>query len=76
MLWFFEKQNSRLHYEIRRASDGPAFELVITHPDGREEIERFQDPAAVVSRSEGLQSALAAEGWRRPVSKATPASTT
>lgn len=70
MVWFFERQDSRLRYEIRRAPDGPAFELVITHPDGREEIERFQDSAAVVRRSEYLQSALVEAGWRSPASKA------
>lgn len=70
MLWFFEKQNSRLRYEIRRACDGPAFELVITHPDGREEVEKFSDPVDVLRRSEHLEHTLAAAGWRSPESKA------
>ena len=34
MIWFFERHRARLHYEIRRQSDGPAYELVITFPDG------------------------------------------
>jgi hypothetical protein len=66
MLWFFEKQNSKLRYEIRRESDGPDFELVITHPDGREEIEKFSDPVAVLQRSEHLQNDLTAAGWQSP----------
>ena len=59
MIWFFERQQSRLHYEIRHQTDGHAYELVITHPDGRQEIELFSDPLALIERSEDLQ-ALAA----------------
>ncbi|HSC26392.1 MAG TPA: hypothetical protein VLD67_03905 [Vicinamibacterales bacterium] len=66
MLWFFEKQHSKLHYEIRRQPDGHDYELVITHPDGRQEIERYTDPDDVVRRSERLRSALTAEGWQSP----------
>src|SRR4051794_29589556 len=41
MLWFFERDNARLHYEIRRQSDGPDFELVITGQGGRQRVEQF-----------------------------------
>src|SRR6478735_4321708 len=30
MLWFFEREDARLHYEVRRRTDGDEFELVIT----------------------------------------------
>lgn len=66
MLWFFEKQDSKLRYEIRRECDGPACELVITHPDGREEIERFPDAGAALRRSVHLQNDLVAAGWQAP----------
>jgi hypothetical protein len=66
MIWFFERQQSRLHYEIRRESDGHAYELVITHPDGRQELERFGDPLAVIARSQDLQDRLLAAGWQPP----------
>jgi hypothetical protein len=66
MLWFFERQDSRLRYEIRRQSDGEKYELIITHPDGREEIEIYADPVSVVERSEHLRKALTAEGWQSP----------
>lgn len=68
MLWFFEKQRERLWFEVRRQCDGAAYELVITYPDGREEIEHFTDPSAVTRRSESLRHALAADGWRSPSS--------
>lgn len=66
MLWFFEKRRARLHYEIRRQTDGPDYELVITFPDGREEIERFSEPDAVVERSLALQLTLMKAGWQPP----------
>lgn len=66
MLWFFEKQQSRLHYEIRRQSDGHNYELIITYSDGRTEVEVYEDPGDVVARSEGLQQTLAQEGWESP----------
>jgi hypothetical protein len=66
MFWFFEKHQSRLHYEIRRQTDGPDYELVITHPDGRQEVERYRDATAVLDRSVRLQNSLIEEGWKPP----------
>jgi hypothetical protein len=70
MIWFFERQQSRLHYEIRHQTDGHAYELVITHPDGRQEIELFVDPLVLIERSEDLQGALLAAGWHAPLRRA------
>ncbi len=66
MIWFFERQRARLHYEIRRQTDGSNYELVITFPDGRQEIELYADPSAVTERSIKLDRALTDEGWKRP----------
>ena len=66
MLWFFEKQRDKLHFEVRGARDGHNYELVITHPDGRVEIETFADPRELTERSNDLQQYLAEEGWRTP----------
>lgn len=66
MLWFFEKHHARLHYEIRRQTDGPDYELVITFPDGRQEIESFPDPEAVIQRSIALEHSLVEAGWEPP----------
>ena len=66
MIWFFERQRARLRYEIRRQTDGPDYELVITFPDGRQEIELYADSSAVVERSLMLDRALKDEGWVRP----------
>jgi hypothetical protein len=66
MIWFFERHAARLHYEIRCQTDGPAYELVITFPDGRQEVERFRDPTAITRRSIRLERALMDAGWESP----------
>jgi len=67
MIWFFERQASRLRYEIRRQPDGHDYELVITHPDGRQEVERYADALSLLERTDSLQHALRAEGWQPPL---------
>jgi hypothetical protein len=69
MIWFFERQHSRLLYEIRRQVDGNDYELVVTFPDGRQEVEQFDNPHALIQRSERLQERLRAEGWAPPLSR-------
>lgn len=69
MIWFFERHHSRLLYEIRRQVDGNDYELVVTFPDGRQEVEQFDNPHALIQRSERLQEHLRAEGWAPPMSR-------
>ena len=66
MIWFFERQTSRLLYEIRRQVDGDDYELVVTFPDGRQEVEKFKDAMTLIERSHRLQESLKAEGWAPP----------
>lgn len=66
MIWFFERQRRRLHYEIRRQTDGDDYEIVINHPDGRLEVERYSDPAELLARSTSLRVRLINEGWSAP----------
>lgn len=66
MIWFFERHDARLLFEIRRQSDGDDYELVVTFPDGRQEIEKFRDPHDLIERSQRLQDALRAQGWQPP----------
>jgi hypothetical protein len=68
MIWFFERQEARLLYEIRRQSDGDDYELVVTYPDGRQEIEQFRDPHSLIERSHRLQELLRSQGWQPPSS--------
>jgi hypothetical protein len=66
MIWFFERQTSRLLYEIRRQVDGDDYELVVTFPDGRQELEKFKDAVQLIERSHRLQESLKADGWQPP----------
>lgn len=66
MIWFFERQHARLSYEIRRATEGTEFELVITQPDGSQQVEAFTDASLLMERSVRLRDTLAAQGWRVP----------
>jgi hypothetical protein len=66
MIWFFERHEARLLYEIRRQVDGDDYELVVTFPDGRQEVEHFDDPHALIERSQRLQESLRAQGWEPP----------
>lgn len=68
MIWFFERQTSRLLYEIRRQLDGDDYELVVTFPDGKQEVEQFSDAVSLIERSHRLQESLRADGWMPPVS--------
>jgi hypothetical protein len=68
MLWFFERDAARLLYEIRRQSDGDDYELVLTFPDGRQEVEKYQDAPSLIERSQRLQETLRSQGWTPPTS--------
>jgi hypothetical protein len=69
MIWFFERDRSRLHYEIRRQTDGQDYELVITYPGGEEVVEHYPDAASILERSTRLQNGLIADGWHQPTSR-------
>ncbi|MEX1129894.1 MAG: hypothetical protein WD227_03070 [Vicinamibacterales bacterium] len=64
MLWFFARHEAQLHYEIRRQQDGDDYEIVITHPDGRQEVEQYSDPNRLLRRSADIQETLRADGWQ------------
>ena len=66
MVWFFEKQGSFIRCETRDAHAGDGFELVIIHPDGTQQIERFYDSTLLMKRQEELESSYANDGWAGP----------
>ena len=66
MIWFFQRSEAKLIYEIRRQPDGDDYELVVTFPDGRQEIEKFGDPHTLIERAHRLQESLRADGWSPP----------
>jgi hypothetical protein len=66
MIWFFEREEARLSYEIRTATEGTEYELVITHPDGSQQVEAFSDTSVLMERSVNLRDNLHAQGWQPP----------
>ncbi len=72
MIWFFERQDSRLHYEVRRQTDGDDYELVITWPDGRQDVERYSECGTLLQRTTVLESRLEADGWQPPLTGPRP----
>jgi hypothetical protein len=74
MLWFFERDAARLLYEIRRQLDGDDYELVLTFPDGRQEVEKYSDPHSLIERSHRLQETLRNQGWAPPATARVPGS--
>ncbi len=63
MIWSFVRSGERLSCEIRRDPLG-LYEFVVTHPDGSERTERFEEPADVVARSVDVMRGLVEDGWR------------
>jgi hypothetical protein len=70
MLWFYERGEQRLQFEMRSA-DGGGFELEWQTPDGEKHIERSDDPVVLTERRKELADTLARDGWKR-VGRVTP----
>ena len=70
MIWFYERGDQHLFYEVRLSDDGVGFELGLASPDGPLMTERFDSEEALSRRFTELQAALVREGWgpmeRRP----------
>jgi hypothetical protein len=64
MIWFFDRQGQRLRYEIRRTDAGNAYELVVSYPDGRENVEQMIEPSDLLKRCAELADSLREEGWK------------
>jgi hypothetical protein len=66
MIWFFERGGQYLRCEIRREMEGSGYELVVTRPDGSEQVERFGDSATLTRRQLELETSLMTDGWTGP----------
>jgi hypothetical protein len=70
MIWFYERGDQHLYYEVRLSDDGVGYELGLASPEGPLMTERFDSEEALSRRFSELQAALVREGWgpmeRRP----------
>lgn len=64
MIWFFDREGQQLRYEIRRSQADDRFELVVTYPEGRVEVEQLAEPADLLKRCAELAESLKGEGWK------------
>jgi hypothetical protein len=66
MVFFFERQGQFIRCESRPAEVGHGYELAIIYPDGREEIEHYDDTVELNQRQLQLESELTSTGWFGP----------
>jgi hypothetical protein len=66
MVFFFERGGQFIRCESRPADSGSGYELAIIYPDGREDVERFDDPSELNRRQRELERDLTAGGWFGP----------
>ena len=66
MVFFYEREGQFIRCESRPADAGSGYELVVIYPDGRERLERFDDPVELNRRQLELQSELTSTGWFGP----------
>lgn len=71
MIWLFERNGEQARCEVRREATGEGYELVISRPDGANDVERFDDPSALIDRSVAYLDRLRREGWN-PVPSTQP----
>jgi hypothetical protein len=63
MLWTYMRDGKQSQVEVRRALDGPGFELRHRDAQGREVIETFTSLDRLNRRVESIERRLAGDGW-------------
>ena len=63
MMWFYQRGDQHLFYEVRLRDDGPGYELGLASPEGTLLTERFLTEEALTRRFAELQAALLRDGW-------------
>jgi len=63
MIWFYQRGDQHLFYEVRLRDDGPGYELGLASPEGTLLTERFVSEETLTRRFAELQAALLREGW-------------
>ena len=64
MIWFFDRDGEKLRYEISQDRNRGRYKVVITRPDGSEDIEEVDEPTELIERSVKLMNSLRGAGWR------------
>ena len=64
MIWFFDRGDEHLRYEVRRHTAEEGYELLVTYPDGRTSVEEFASPTELLERCAKLAESLRVDGWQ------------
>lgn len=64
MIWAFERDGRQTRCEVRREADGEAYEFLVTRGDGTVDVEKFDDPTALIDRSVSYLDSLRQDGWK------------
>ncbi len=63
MIWFYERNQQHLYYDVHLRDDGPGYELGLAVDDGPLLTERFATEEALQRRFLELQTSLVRAGW-------------
>jgi hypothetical protein len=63
MIWFFTRENAHIDLEVHRLPQGSGYVFAVTEADGSEKVEKFTDPARLVTRVLSVQQRLLEDGW-------------
>jgi hypothetical protein len=66
VIWFFEKKGEHLRCEIDQQLQGDKFALIVTLPDGSEQVELFEDSTSLNKRAKELERTFHGDGWDGP----------
>ncbi len=66
MLYFFEKQQQYLQYEILETDVTDVFAIVVTHPDGFSRTEYVTGNDQLSTRWRTIEAELQKDGWAGP----------
>ena len=64
MIWFFDKDDKRLRYEISHDRSTGRYRVVVRRPDGSEYVAEIDQPADLIEKSVQLMNTLRTEGWK------------
>jgi hypothetical protein len=64
MIWFFDRNGEKLRYEITRDRKDGRYRVLITRPDGTEQVEEVDEPTELIERSVQFMNSLRSDGWR------------
>lgn len=63
MIWVFERGNESLRLETRYDNETAEYVLIVHHPDGGHQTERFNDSLTFQTRLDTLDKLLENENW-------------